>query len=122
MIEPELPYLTFEPILYFLHEHVKVAQLRRMKLNLYTNQGKRNEHAEHYDYADINNKNLPEENHNIIILNFNTCNGGTVIKNKEYKSVENQAIIFDNTLKHYGVVQTDTQKRIVLNILTKRIP
>jgi hypothetical protein len=113
------PYFAiFEPILYFLDAHVKVAQLRRMKLNLYTNQGKRIEHAEHYDYTDI--KNLPQQNHNVTVLNFNTCNGGTVVNNKEYKSVENQAIIFDNTFKHYGIVQTDAPKRIVLNILTKR--
>ena len=111
-------FTTFEPILYFLDKHVKVTQLRRMKLNLYTNQGKRIDHAEHYDCTDKTN--VPHKHHNITILNFNTCNGGTVIKNKEYKSVKNQAIIFDNTLKHYGIVQTDTPKRIVLNILTKR--
>jgi len=88
----------------------------RMKLNLYTNQNKIIEHLAH---TDINDNDKPRENVNITILNFTTCNGGTVIKNKRYPSNKNEALIFDNLYKHSGLVQTDTQTRILLNIATE---
>ena len=52
------------------------------------------------------------------IFNFTTCNGGTIIDNKEYLSKVNQALIFNNQLEHQGFTQTDTPIRIVLNIVT----
>jgi hypothetical protein len=111
------PYFeTFEPILYFIDAHVKVTQLRRMKLNLYTNQGKRIDHAEHYDIRDAKGKVMNDVD--TTILNFSTCNGGTTINKKDYKSIKNQALIFKNSSKHNGYVQTDTKRRIVLNIAT----
>ena len=42
-----------------------------------------------------------------------------VVNNKIYPSNENEALIFDNVNKHSGIVQTDTQTRIVLNIATE---
>ena len=107
---------TFEPILYFLDKHIKVTKLRRMKLNLYTNQGKRIDHAEHYDIKD--EKGIVMDTVDITVLNFTTCNGGTTINKKDYMSIKNQALIFKNSLKHNGYVQTDTKRRIVLNIAT----
>ena len=107
---------TFEPILYFLDKHVKVKHLKRMKLNLYTNQGKRIDHAEHYDINDEKDKVM--DNVDITVLNFTTCNGGTTIDNRDYKSIENQALIFKNSFKHNGYVQTNNKRRIVLNIAT----
>jgi hypothetical protein len=109
-------YEIFEPILYFVDKHVKVERIIRMKLNLYTNQGKRIDHAPHYDIRDEKDKVM--NNVDITILNFTTCNGGTTINKKDYKSVKNQALIFKNSLKHNGYVQTDTQRRVVLNIAT----
>lgn len=113
----------FEPILYSLNDHQKFNNLIRMKLNLYTNQGKRIVHTAH---TDINknpflNKgnNGPEENITICILNFTTCNGGTIIDNVEYPSIANQALIFNNKIIHQGITQTDKSNRICLNIAVK---
>jgi len=107
---------TFEPIVYFLDGKIKLKKLLRMKLNLYTNQNKKIEHVSHVDIVD---KNIPRENVTISLLNFITCNGGTIIKDKKYPSNENDLLIFDNLNKHSGIVQTDTQTRIVLNIDTE---
>ena len=107
-------FKEFEPILYFLDFPIK--ELLRMKLNLYTNQNKKIKHVRHTDVYDEKNK--PRENVTLSILNFITCNGGTIIKDKKYPSNENELLIFDNLNKHSGVVQTDTQTRIVLNIAT----
>ena len=107
-------FKEFEPILYFLDFPIK--ELLRMKLNLYTNQNKKIKHVRHTDVYDEKNK--PRENVTLSILNFITCNGGTIIKDKKYPSNENELLIFDNLNKHSGVVQTDTPTRIVLNIVT----
>jgi len=109
-------FKDFEPILYFLDNKIKVNKLLRMKLNLYTNQNKKIEHGRH---TDVNYKNIPKKNVNIEILNFTTCNGGTVISGKEYPSHENELLIFNNLNTHAGIVQTDTQTRIILNIATE---
>ena len=82
-----------------------------MKLNLYTNQHKNIKHASPRDYADPTN-----QNPTIGLLNFTTCDGGTNINKKIYQSKENQILIFDNKLKHFGITQTDNPIRIVLNI------
>jgi len=109
-------FKDFEPIIYFLDSKIKVNKLLRMKLNLYTNQNKKIEHGSH---TDINDKGIPRKNVNIEIFNFTSCNGATIIKGKKYPSNENELLIFDNLNKHYGIVQTDTQTRIVLNINTE---
>ena len=106
-------YPHFEPILYFIHEHKKIKNISRMKLNLYTNQNKNIEHTPHHDFTD--NK-APVSNTAIGLLNFTSCNGGTRIDNKVYESISNQLIMFDNALLHSGITQTDRQNRIVLNI------
>lgn len=112
------PYLeTFFPILYFLNQHIIAKNLFRMKLNLYSNQGKRFTHAKHNDITD-NNTNKPLIDCKITVFNFTTCNGGTIINDKEYKSNANEALIFDNIIEHQGFTQTDTQRRIILNIAT----
>ena len=40
----------------------------------------------------------------------------THISNVFYKSVSNEIIIFNREKKHFGIVQTNTPTRIVLNI------
>ena len=80
------------------------------------NQNKKIKHVRHTDVYDEKNK--PRENVTLSILNFITCNGGTIIKDKKYPSNENELLIFDNLNKHSVVVQTDTPTRIVLNIVT----
>ena len=110
---------TFDPILYFLDNHSPVKGLLRMKLNLYTNQNKKIHHAKHVDFAN-QDTGKPLENTTNTVLNFTDCNGGTIIDNKEYPSKANQALIFSNDLIHQGIVQTDTPRRIVLNIATNK--
>ena len=109
-------FKEFEPIVYFLDNKIKIKKLLRMKLNLYTNQNKKIEHISH---TDINDKVVPRKNVTIAIFNLTTCNGGTIIKGKKYPSTENEVLIFNNLNKHGGIVQTDTQTRIVLNIATE---
>lgn len=107
---------AFYPFVYFLNKHVPIKKLIRMKLNLYTNQNKKIIHAKHNDSTDANG--IVVEGLNVTVFNFNTCNGGTIINDKEYLSKENQAIIFDNKFMHQGFTQTDNSRRIVLNIVT----
>jgi|TARA_R110002020_G_scaffold203890_1_gene407683 hypothetical protein len=104
----------FEPIIYFLNEKIRVNQLLRMKLNLYTNQNRKVTHGSHIDFYDRNKK--PDKGTNIAILNFTTCNGGTKIGRKVYASKANEVLIFNNELKHSGITQTDAPIRILLNV------
>ena len=106
----------FEPILYFIDKYSPVKRVRRMKLNLYTNQNKKIIHGNHRDLTEEPYK--PTPNITICVLNFTECNGGTIINNKGYPSRANQGLIFSNDLFHQGYVQTDTPRRIVLNIAT----
>ena len=108
-------FKDFEPILYFLDDKIKVNKILRMKLNLYTNQNKIIEHVSH---TDIFYKDKPKKDVSVEILNFTTCNGGTIIEGEKYPSNENELLIFNNLNKHFGIVQTDTQTRVVLNIAT----
>ena len=110
-------FKDFETIGYFIGKHTPFLDIMRMKLNLYTNQNKRIEHAKHVDIID-EDTNKPGDNTTITLLNFTDCNGGTIIDGKEYPSKANQALIFDNKLYHQGIVQTDTPNRIILNIAT----
>ena len=100
--------------MYSINEEIKVNQLIRMKLNLYTNQGKNITYCEHCDNIDKNN-NIVKDSHTAV-LNFTDCNGGTKVNKKIYKSNENEILMFKNTVKHSGVSQTDTKIRVVLNI------
>ena len=112
------PYFeTFFPILYFLEKHIPINDLQRMKLNLYPNQGKKITHAKHIDLRDDVTK-KPIENCTITILNFTTCNGGTIIGEEKYLSKGNQTLSFDNKIEHQGFTQTDVSRRIILNIAT----
>ena len=103
-------FKIFEPILYSINEKYKINQLLRMKLNLYTNQHKKIIHNSHIDF--------PKEKGNVKIgiLNFTNSNGGTTINKKNFKSNKNELIVFDNKYEHNGFTQTDTQKRVILNI------
>ena len=66
----------------------------------------------------VRNKLLEGENQGIktAVFNFTTCDGGTNVGDIFYKSVSNEIIIFNRENKHFGIVQTNTPRRIVLNI------
>jgi len=49
------------------------------------------------------------------IYYLTTCNGYTLIKGKKIKSLENQIVTFDSSLKHQMISQTDTPERVVVN-------
>ena len=107
----------FWHIFLYLKHHTQCKELLRMKLNLYTNQNKKIYHAKHYDIMKEDDK--PQEDVTIAVFNFTSCNGSTIVDGKEFKSKENSAVIFSNTLEHQGTVQTDHNARIVLNIAFK---
>jgi len=107
----------FEPIKYFIKQHNNFDKFLRIKANLYTNQGKKIKHKKHHDWTDANNK--PHKDVKICILNFTSCNGVTVIKDKKVQSKENQMIFFGNIEEHYGITQDDKDSRIILNIVYK---
>ena len=104
-------FKTFEPIQYFIDKEFKIKKLMRMKLNLYTNQQIKIKHEDHVDYPTKMNQGIKTA-----IFNFTNCNGGTSIKGKIIKSKANELHIFNNEVKHFGIVQTDTPVRMLLNI------
>ena len=82
----------------------------RMRLNLLIN---RNKHIRGIEHTDEITKNM---DHNTAIFYLNTCNGKTVVDGTEVESVANRVVIFPANTPHYVVSQTDTDRRIVLNI------
>ena len=112
-------FKDFEPIIYYLNDKIKIKNILRMHVNLYTNQNKVIKHGTHVDLLDDSIRFKPRPGVTVSILNFTTCNGGTIIGGKRHPSRENEILIFDNKIQHNGIVQTDTQTRIVLNINTE---
>ncbi len=109
----------------YMQDKCKPSKMIRMKLNLYPNQGTNVKHGVHNDIQ-INDRPRPD----IVtsVFNFNTCNGSTIFYEKdedgnfsdkskkvEVPSIENSIVIFNNTHPHYGITQSDTPARIVLN-------
>ena len=101
----------FYPFIYFLNKEHKVNNLMRMQLNMYTNQNKKIQHPAHTDYEEKEGENVKTG-----VFNFTTCNGGTTIGKKFYKSKANEFHVCDNNVLHCGTAQTDTQTRIIINI------
>tara|TARA_R110000751_G_scaffold41677_2_gene97563 strand:- start:42 stop:548 length:507 start_codon:yes stop_codon:yes gene_type:complete len=59
---------------------------------------------------------MPEE-HQVALYSVNTNNGYTLFENGDkVPSVENQLVLFDGSLKHCSVAQTDENLRININI------
>ena len=83
--------------------------IHRMKVNLYTNTGRQDQHNFHTD--------MPID-HKILLYCLNTNNGYTEFEDGEIvKSVANQAYIFDGKRKHQSVTQTDTSIRVNVNVV-----
>tara|TARA_A100000172_G_C3033582_1_gene107632 strand:+ start:683 stop:1192 length:510 start_codon:yes stop_codon:yes gene_type:complete len=99
------------PIVLKLKSIVKFENLLRVKGNMYTNQ---NKFVEHVSHRDIENT---SSNYIIGVYHINTCNGYTKVGSKKITSLENQMILFDNKEKHCGSVQTDTQRRMLINFI-----
>ena len=98
------------------------CKLIKMKMNLYTNQGVNVKHGVHYDVLE---NGRPRTDIVTSVFNFTTCNGSTIILDKDEKgeytkevevpSIENSMVMFNNPHPHYGITQNDTPARIVLN-------
>lgn len=110
-------FTEFWHLFLYLKHHTKCKELLRMRLNLYTNQNKKIYHGKHYDITKEDGK--PHEDITIAVFNFTSCNGSTIVDGKEFRSKENSAVIFPNTLEHQGTIQTDTNTRVVLNIAVR---
>ena len=91
----------------------------RMKLNLYPYQNEKVHHTPHYDMTDENDHTKSVPGFTSAVLNFTTCNGGTVIGNQDFISKRNQLLLFPSNVKHHGYTATDVQARIVLNVILK---
>ena len=101
-----------KPICHFINDTIPIKNILRIKLNCYTNQGKEIKHKEHIDIED--KKDVLVGVFHINENNGNTClseNGGDIC----IQSKENQMILLDNSVVHYGTTQTDTDLRIVIN-------
>ena len=85
--------------------------LIRAKVNLYTKKDKFIETQFHVDYDDP---------HQVALYSLNTNNGYTLFEDgTKIPSVENQMILFDGSLRHASVAQTDSNVRVNININIK---
>lgn len=76
--------------------------------NLYTNLGRRVVHGLHSD--------MPFRCVTAIYY-LNTCNGKTLFETgEECDSKENRVVLFDSSVLHSSVTQTDTKRRVVINL------
>jgi len=82
--------------------------LLRAKVNFYTQKEKQIKTSFHTD---------SKEKHSVALFSINSNNGYTLFKNgNKIPSVENQMIIFDGSLEHCSVAQTNKKSRININI------
>ena len=94
-----------DPIMIQLNAELLV----RARINLYTNQHKHIHSNFHMDQND--------EKIKVALYCINTCNGWTEFKTGEKApSIENSIILFKANEWHKGVTQTDTKRRININI------
>ena len=91
-----------------LLKKLKIKALIRVKANLYPNQGKIIEHANHTDFP---------FKHKGALFSLNTCDGFTVLKNgTKIKSVANQILLFDASQPHHSSTCTNTKVRCNINV------
>jgi len=82
--------------------------LHRAKVNCYTKKHKEIQTEMHTD--------MPEK-HTVAIFSINSNNGYTLFENKDkILSIENQLVLFDGSIKHCSVAQTDENLRININL------
>jgi hypothetical protein len=102
---------SFSNILMPILGKLNFNYLIRAKINLYTKKDKIIKTAFHKDF---------NEKHTVALYSVNTNNGYTLFKNNQkIYSKENQLIIFNGSLEHCSVAQTDEKIRINININIK---
>ena len=83
--------------------------IHRMKVNLYTNTGRQDQHNFHTD--------MPID-HKILLYCLNTNNGYTELEDgSKMPSIANQAYIFNGNIKHRSVSQTNSHIRVNVNVV-----
>ena len=106
-------FKSFLPITDSVREHgYSTIRPLKFKLNMYTNQGNHNHLAKHKDFYETDKS----EKFITGVLGFTNDNGATVIGDKEFKTKENTMVLFDGNLLHGGYTQTDTKRRVILNV------
>jgi hypothetical protein len=101
---------NFNYFLYKIYEKLGCKALIQSRANLVL---KQNEVKKLYFHTDYPFK------CNTAIFYMNTNNGATILDENEkikIESVENRMIIFDSQIKHCSLVQSNTKRRIVINI------
>ena len=100
---------TLQPMI----EKIRLIQpfrgVRRIKVNMYTNQGHAIHHTEHLDDEAVSSAQMM-----VGVFSVNTCNGGTVVDGEAVTAQANRLVLFDN-VKHHGFLQTDTAVRVCIN-------
>lgn len=110
-------YTLANPYLYELYNRLQVKALIESRANLIMQNSKKEDKLYfHFD--------KPFDNHHLAILYMNTNNGGTFIlpnndetkKPIHIKSIENRLVIMDGRQLHAVDSQTDTKRRIIVNL------
>jgi hypothetical protein len=100
-----------QPVLYFIEDkfNFEIQRLMRMNFTFITQRNKNTTTQFHVDF---------DSSHYVAILYMNTCNGPTLIEDKQIDFIENRAVLFDGSMQHAAVTQTDSTHRIniVINI------
>jgi len=103
----------FNQFNYFLHKiykKLKCKAIIQSRANLLLRQDKIKKLYFHTDYS---------FKCTTSIFYMNTNNGATILdKNKKIKidSIENRMVIFDSQIEHCALIQSDTKRRILINI------
>ena len=92
----------------FLLEKLKVKHLLQLRANMLIRDSVYSQSDLHVDYDNTSSTTA--------ILYINTNNGYTILNKEKIKSVENRLLVFPVNVKHATIRQTDTNRRIVLNI------
>ena len=103
------PSSNYFPLIVPLVNRLEPKALIRVKGNFYPNQGIQDLDEMHQDYA---------FKHKGAIFSLNTCNGGTLLKDKTLiESVRNRILLFDPSELHDSIGCTDnTKARVNINI------
>ena len=81
----------------------------RIKINNYHRTESHRIHQFHTDQ---------DEPHKICLYSFNNCNGYTELQDgTKLESIANRAVIFDGSIEHRSVTQTDVHRRINMNVV-----
>lgn len=112
---------TGHEILYPVYDRIGVSELFRAKLNLGPVTPTHVRGGFHYDVQNPDDSFDSEfYGWKIALLYWNTNNGYTELGDgRTFTSVQNRLLKFPASTLHTGVSQTDTQVRVVLNVLYK---